>query len=88
MGRERSILSALGHEVSLLGKLHKYKTGPLSHGRKVLFDGDRDGIIKQPFELTTPHDIVILCTEGLTKRLEEQDILDYVLAFQRAPDDI
>jgi serine/threonine protein phosphatase PrpC len=35
-----------------------------------------------------PHDIVILCTDGLTKMLEEQDILDYVLAFQGSPDQI
>jgi serine/threonine protein phosphatase PrpC len=35
-----------------------------------------------------PHDIVILCTDGLTKMLEEQDILDYVLAFQGSSDQI
>jgi PPM family protein phosphatase len=32
-----------------------------------------------------PHDIVILCTDGLTKMLEEQEILDYALAFQESP---
>jgi protein phosphatase len=32
-----------------------------------------------------PHDIVILCTDGLTKMLEEQDILDCVLTSQRSP---
>lgn len=35
-----------------------------------------------------PHDIMILCTDGLTKMLEEQDILDCVLAFQRSPDEM
>ena len=35
-----------------------------------------------------PHDIVMLCTDGLTKMLEEQDILDCVLAFQRSPDEM
>jgi protein phosphatase len=35
-----------------------------------------------------PHDIVILCTDGLTKALEEQDILKYVLAFQKSPDEM
>ena len=35
-----------------------------------------------------PHDIVILCTDGLTKMLEEQDILDYVLTFQESPDEM
>jgi serine/threonine protein phosphatase PrpC len=38
--------------------------------------------------LLHPHDIVILCTDGLTKMLEEQDILDCVLAFQRSPDEM
>ena len=35
-----------------------------------------------------PNDIVMLCTDGLTKMLEEQDILDCVLAFQRSPDEM
>ena len=35
-----------------------------------------------------PHDIVILCTDGLTKMLEEQEILDYALAFQGSPGEI
>ena len=34
------------------------------------------------------HDIVILCTDGLTKMLEEQDILDCVLTSQRSPDEM
>lgn len=32
-----------------------------------------------------PHDVVILCTDGLTKMLEEQEILDYALTFQGSP---
>ena len=32
-----------------------------------------------------PHDILILCTDGLTKMLQEQDILDCALAFQGSP---
>jgi protein phosphatase len=32
-----------------------------------------------------PHDILILCTDGLTKMLEEQQILDYALALQGSP---
>ena len=35
-----------------------------------------------------PNDILILCTDGLTKMLEEQDILDYVLTFQESPDEM
>jgi serine/threonine protein phosphatase PrpC len=35
-----------------------------------------------------PNDIIILCTDGLTKMLEEQDILDCVLTFQRFPDEM
>jgi serine/threonine protein phosphatase PrpC len=35
-----------------------------------------------------PKDIVMLCTDGLTKMLEDQDILDCVLAFQRSPDEM
>ena len=35
-----------------------------------------------------PNDIVILCTDGLTKMLEEQEILDCVLAFQGSSDQI
>ena len=35
-----------------------------------------------------PHDIVILCTDGLTKMLEEQEILDYALPFQESPDEM
>ena len=35
-----------------------------------------------------PHDIVMLCTDGLTKMLEEQDILDYVLTFQQSPEEM
>ena len=35
-----------------------------------------------------PHDIVMLCTDGLTKMLEEQDILDYALTFQQSPDEM
>ena len=35
-----------------------------------------------------PHDIVMLCTDGLTKLLEEQEILDCVLAFQGSPDEM
>jgi PPM family protein phosphatase len=35
-----------------------------------------------------PHDIVILCTDGLTRMLEEQDILDYVLASQESLDEM
>ncbi len=42
-----------------------------------------------PPDVTThplqPHDILILCTDGLTKMLEEQEILDYALAFQGSP---
>lgn len=38
--------------------------------------------------LLHPHDILILCTDGLTKMLEEQEILDYMLAFQGSPDQI
>ena len=34
------------------------------------------------------HDIVIICTDGLTKMLEEQDILDCVLTSQRSPDEM
>ena len=32
-----------------------------------------------------PHDILILCTDGLTKMLEDQEILDYALVFQGSP---
>ncbi|MEO8341221.1 MAG: Stp1/IreP family PP2C-type Ser/Thr phosphatase [Nitrospirota bacterium] len=35
-----------------------------------------------------PHDVVILSTDGLTKMLEEQDILDYALASQGSSDQI
>ena len=35
-----------------------------------------------------PHDIVMLSTDGLTKMLEEQEILDCVLAFQGPSDQI
>ena len=35
-----------------------------------------------------PHDILILCTDGLTKMLEEQEILDCILASQGSPDEI
>lgn len=38
--------------------------------------------------LLQPHDIVMLCTDGLTKMLEEQEILDYMLASQGSPDEI
>jgi PPM family protein phosphatase len=31
---------------------------------------------------------VMLCTDGLTKMLEEQDILDYMLASQGSPDEM
>lgn len=34
------------------------------------------------------NDIVILCTDGLTKMLEEKDILDCVLTSQRSPDEM
>lgn len=34
------------------------------------------------------HDILMLCTDGLTKMLEEQEILDCVLAFQGSSDQI
>lgn len=35
-----------------------------------------------------PNDIVMLCTDGLTKMLEEQDILDYTLTFQQSPEEM
>jgi serine/threonine protein phosphatase PrpC len=35
-----------------------------------------------------PNDIVMLCTDGLTKMLEEQDILDCALTFQQSPDEM
>ena len=35
-----------------------------------------------------PNNILILCTDGLTQMLEEQDILDYVLTFQESPDEM
>jgi len=35
-----------------------------------------------------PNDVLILCTDGLTKMLEEQDILDRALAFQGAPSEM
>ena len=35
-----------------------------------------------------PNDIVMLCTDGLTKMLEEQEILDCLLASQGSPDEI
>jgi serine/threonine protein phosphatase PrpC len=34
------------------------------------------------------HDILMLCTDGLTKMLEEQEILDCVLAFQQSPEEM
>ncbi len=45
-----------------------------------------------PPDITThplqPHDILILCTDGLTKMLEEKEILDCILASQRSHDEI
>lgn len=35
-----------------------------------------------------PHDIVMFCTDGLTKMLEEQDILGYALTFQQSPEEM
>ena len=35
-----------------------------------------------------PNDILMLCTDGLTKMLEEQDILDCAITFQRSSDEM
>jgi protein phosphatase len=35
-----------------------------------------------------PNDILMLCTDGLTKMLEEQDILDCALTFQQSPEEM